>query len=390
MLFRKSQKRIALVVSAIALAASLILVDWRFISRAMTYPDNPIMAVEWYRPRALVVGHHQTALPVATTAPTPTFAAALEAVADYVAERNSTGLLVMHRGAIVWEQYWDGYDATSTFNAMSMSKSILGMMVGQAIAEGAIGSLNDPVAKYLPEWRADARSAITLRDLIYMQSGLRNERNTTRPTSDLVHLYIGSDIEKTALNIPSLRPPGEVFDYNNVNTQVLAIVLQRATGIPYPDYLSSRLWQPLGAFDASIWLDRPEGMAKTFCCLFATIHDWARVGQMLLHQGQFNGKQIIPAAWITEMLAPSPLEATFGKHIWVKARTPDHPNVDQAATEPYFADDTFCLDGRDLQRVFVVPSYDLVVVRMGEHPGNWDDAVIPNTLVKALQATENS
>jgi CubicO group peptidase (beta-lactamase class C family) len=381
---RKSHKRYALLATAIALTAALILTDWRFLSRAVTYPDTPIMAVDWYQPRAVVAGNHQTVLPVATTAPTPEFAAALQDVLTYVAERNSTGLLVMHQGQIVLEHYWGGYDSTSAFNAMSMSKSIVGMMIGVAIAEGAITSLDDPAAKYLPEWQHDERAAITLRDLIYMQSGLRNEDSTSNLTSDLVHLYIGSDIEKTTLHIPRVRPPGQVFDYNNVNTQVLAIALQRATGIPYPEYVSTRLWQPLGAFDASIWLDRPNGMAKTFCCLFATIHDWARVGQMLLHRGQFNGTQIIPAEWIAAMLTPSPIESTFGKHIWVKARTPDHPNVDQAATRPYLASDTFSLDGRDLQRVFVIPSYDLVVVRMGEDPGNWDDAVIPNTLVRAL------
>lgn len=384
MLLRKSHKRLALAMLAITLATLLMLVDWRFVRRAMTYPDAPIMAVDWYQPQALVAGQPGPPLRSATVPPSPQFAAALQAVSDYVAERNSTGLVVLHRGEIVLEQYWQGHDETSLFNAMSMSKTIVGILVGQAIAEGAMTSLDDPAAKYLPEWQQDDRAAITLRDLIYMQSGLRNERSTTRPTSDLVHLYLGSDVEKTALSVPSVRPPGQVFDYNNVNTQVLTIVLERATGTAYPDYLSTRLWQPLGAGDAAIWLDRPQGMAKTFCCLFGTPHDWARVGQMLLHRGKFNGTQVVPAGWITAMLEPSPLEATFGKHIWVKARTPDHPNVDQAATVPFIANDTFVLDGRDLQRVFVVPSQDLVVVRMGENPGNWDDAVIPNTLVRAL------
>lgn len=386
MTFRKSPRRLALIASAIALAAAIILVDWRFVTRAITYPDAPIMAVEWYRPRALITGRPSEPLPTAASQPTPAFAAALQEVAKYAETRNSTGLIVMHRGAIVLEQYWQGYDATSNFNAMSMSKSIVGMLVGMAIAEGAIHSLDDPATRYLPEWRSDERAAITLKDLIYMQSGLRNEQNTSRPTSDLVHLYIGSDVEKTALKIPLERPPGQAFDYNNVNSQVLAIVLQRATGMPYAEYLSTRLWQPLGAHNASVWLDRPEGMAKTFCCLFATARDWARIGQMLLQRGRFDETQVIPADWVEAMLKPSPLEASFGKHIWIKARTPDRPNVEQAASIPYLAEDTFCMDGRGLQRVFVVPSRELVVVRMGEQPETWDDAVVPNTLVAALEA----
>lgn len=344
------------------------------------------MAMDWYRPQSTISGNFQTALPTATAPPSANLDAALETVATYAAERNSTGLIVSHRGNLVLERYWQGYGETSPFNAMSMTKTIVGLLIGQAIAEGAIPSLDEPAATYLPEWQNDSRASITLRDLIYMQSGLRNERSTTRITSDLVHLYIGSDVERTALTIPSLRPPGEVFDYNNVNTQVLAIVLQRATGISFDQYLSTRLWQPLGAKDASMWRDRPRGMEKTFCCLFATARDWARIGQLLLDRGRFGETQIIPSAWIEEMLTPSPLESSFGKHIWVKARTPDHPNVDTTATAAYADPQAFHLDGRGVQRVFILPTYDLVVVRMGEQPNNWDDSVIPNTLASGLRS----
>ena len=383
MLRRHLYKRILLVM-AIALTVVLALVDWRLISRAATYPDAPIMAVEWYRPLAPVAGRYQAALPIATAAPSPEFAEALQQVSEYAATRNSTGLIVMHRDAIVLEQYWQGYDQTSRFNAMSMSKSLVGLLIGQAIAEGSITSLDEVAANYLPEWRRDERNQITLKDLIYMQSGLRNEDSTSSPLSDLVQLYVGSTVEKTALKVPSVKPPGQVFEYNNVNSQILAIVLQRATSMAYGDYLSSQLWQPLAAQAAAVWLDRSNGMAKTFCCFFATARDWARVGQMLLHQGQFANTRIIAANWITEMLTPSPLEATFGKHIWVAARTSDHPNVDTAATVPFLAADTFLLDGRGLQRVFVVPSQSLVIVRIGEQPATWDDSVIPNILVSSL------
>lgn len=388
--FRKRQRRFVLLVAAIAVAALLILPDWRFVSRALTYPDQPIMLVDWYQPRAVVAGGDDMALSVAASPSTPELAAALAAVEDYAAERNSTGLLVLHRGQLLLEKYWQGYDQTAQFNAMSMSKSIVGLLVGQAIAEGAIASIDDPAATYLPEWRRGDRAKITLRDLLYMQSGLRNERSTTSPTSDLVQLYIGSDIEKTALSIPSVQPPGRVFDYNNVNSQVLAIILQRATGVPYSDYLATRLWHPISARAGSLWLDRPNGFPKTFCCLFATARDWARIGQLLLDRGRWQGRQVIPADWLEAMLEPSPLEATYGKHIWVKARTADHPNIETTATAPYLDPQGFHLDGRGIQRVFVMPNYDLVIVRMGEQPDTWDDAVIPNTLAAALDSPAGS
>lgn len=364
-----------------------LLVDWRLVKRAATYPEAPIMAVDWYEPKAIVPGVTERP-PLPAIAPPEALVKALQTVSAYAQDRNSTGLIVMHRGQILLEDYWQGYDANSAFNSMSMAKTIVALLIGTAIAEGHINSLDDAVAQYIPEWGQDERSKITLKDLIYMQSGLRNERRKDTPTSDLVQMYLGSDVAQVALGVPAIAPPGQAFDYNNVNSQVLALVLQRATGVSYADYLSTRLWQPLKASDAGVWLDRPNGTAKTFCCFFATARDWARVGHMLLHQGRAGQTQVASPDWLQQMLQPSPTEPTFGAHVWIKARTPDYPNVDEAASAPFLAADTFYLDGRDLQRVYVIPSWDLVVVRMGEAPGNWDDAVIPNTLVRALSQQE--
>ena len=157
---RQRQRRLVLLVAAIALAAALIFPDWRFIRRALTYPEQPIMAVDWYRPQAVVAGVDSAPLPVATQHPSPDLATALKTVADYAAERNSTGLLVMYQGEIVLEQYWQGYDETSPFNAMSMSKSLVGLLIGQALAEGAIASLDEPAINYLPEWQGDNRPSL--------------------------------------------------------------------------------------------------------------------------------------------------------------------------------------------------------------------------------------
>jgi CubicO group peptidase (beta-lactamase class C family) len=357
------------------------LVDWRMMSRAITYPTAPIMAVDWYQPLTPVPGNWRQPLPEADPATAPVSAEALAAVSAYAARHNSTGLIVLHRGQIIWEEYWQGYGPDSRFNAMSMSKTVVALLLGIAIAEGHIESVADPVARYLPEWGQDDRAAITLADLLYMQSGLRNEDRTDSPFSDLVQMYVGSRVNQTALRVPSQRSPAEVYEYNNVNTQILSLVLERATGEAYPAYLSSRLWQPLGATDAAIWLDRPGGDAKTFCCLFATARDWARVGQLWLDQGRVGARAVVPPDWIAAMAAPSPLEATYGSHIWIKARTADYPNVDTAATTAFVDADTVYLDGRGLQRVYVMPQRQLVVVRMGEDTDQWDDAVIPNTLL---------
>lgn len=362
-------------------------VDWRLLGRSLTYPDRPITSANWYQPQQLVSGVGTQAPPLAKAETTEIPAEALQTALDFAEEQNSVALLVMHRDRLVLEQYWQGHQASDPVNSMSMVKTLLALLIGVAIDEGHIGSIQDPVGTYISEWADDPRGDITLADLLYMQSGLRNDNRTDTLRSDLVQLYGGSNAQKLVLKIPLDRSPGEVFDYSNFNSQLLSLVLERATGEAFGDYLSSRLWQPLGAGDGFLWLDRPGGQSKPFCCFFATAPDWVRLGQMLLHGGSVGDRQIIPAAWIQQMLQESPLEPTFGLHIWLKARTADYPQVNRASSAPFAAADTFYLDGRHHQRVYVIPSEELVIVRLGEDPPAWNDAVIVNAIVEGLRST---
>ena len=359
-------------------------VDWRLWARSLTYPETPITSANWYQPQQLVSGVGPQAPPLAKTETTEISPAALQRAADFAEAQNSVALLIMHRDRLVFEKYWQGHQANDPVNSMSMVKTLLALLIGVAIDEGHIGSIQDPVSTYLSEWANDPRGDITLADLLYMQSGLRNDDRTDTLRSDLVKLYGGSDTQKLVLHIPLESAPGEVFDYSNFNSQLLSLVLERATSESFSTYLSTRLWQPLGAGDGFLWLDRPRGHAKPFCCFFATAPDWVRLGQMLLHGGKVGSTQVIPQRWIQQMLVESPLEPTFGMHIWLKARTADYPQVNRASSAP-FAADTFYLDGRHHQRVYVIPSEELVIVRIGEDPPAWDDAVIVNAIVAGLR-----
>ena len=362
------------------LGGTAIIVNWTFIQRLFTYPENPITNVDWYQPRELVKGN-PIELPEAES---KIDRASLEKISAYAESTDSSALLVMHRGELVLEKYWQGFKPASTFNSMSMSKTITALLIGMAIESGKIESELDPVANYIPEWQGD-RSQITIQDLLYMQSGLRNWDDAENPASDLVQMYASTDADAIALKIPAEQSPGQAFNYNNANTQILSEVLERATGKRYADYLADKLWQPLQANDAFIWLDRPNGNTKAFCCLFATPRDWAKVGQLFLDRGRVNGKQIVDAAWLDQMKQPSDLVDKYGYHLWLKARTDNKPGVyDLAASKPFLAEDTFYLDGASNQRVYIIPSQDLVIVRVGEKPQDWDDSVIPNTLVRGL------
>ncbi|NJO97653.1 MAG: serine hydrolase [Pleurocapsa sp. CRU_1_2] len=302
----------------VVISGSAIALNWTFLRRVVTHPDNSITNTDWYKPLAKVKGK-PSAIPVATSKSIPQDS--LNKILAYAQANNSSALLVLHKGEMVLERYWRNFTPTSTSNSMSLSKTVVALLIGIAIEEGHIDSELDPVAKYIPEWSEDERKKITLQDLMYMQSGLRNEDNTYSLTSDLVQMYAGSNADAVAVNIPAIQSPGNAFDYNNANTQILGIVLERATGEKYVDYLSTRLWQPLKANDAAIWLDQPQGHPKTFCCLFATPQDWGKVGQLFINRGNVNNKQIVASAWLDKMTQPSSVESSYGYQIWLKAKT---------------------------------------------------------------------
>ena len=362
------------IVSGIAVA-----LNWTLLRRIFTYPEDAITNVDWYQPREIVKGNAVNLPQAKPTIDRPT----LKKISDYARAADSSALLVMHQGNLILEKYWQGFEPNDTFNSMSMSKTITALLIGIAIQEGHIESELTPVANYIPEWQ-DARRKITIQDLLYMQSGLRNWDSRENPASDLVRMYASPDTDAIALNIPAEQLPQQIFSYNNANTQILSKVIETATDVKYANYLSSRLWQPLQASDASIWLDRPNGNSKAFCCLFATPKDWAKIGQLFLDRGRINGKQIVSAAWLDKMQQPSSVNSNYGYHMWLEARTDNKPGSDRSASQPFIAEDTFYLDGASQQRVYVIPSQELVIVRVGEKPKQWDDSIIPNTLVKSL------
>jgi CubicO group peptidase (beta-lactamase class C family) len=287
--------------------------------------------------------------------------------------------VVAHRGELVLERYFGGAGPDSLTNSMSMSKTLIGMLVGVAIRDRSIESIDASIGDLVPSWRGD-RAAITLRDLLQMTAGLRRSAFVWNPWSDLAQMHMGNDLRAVALAVPRIEPPGERFSYNNVNTQVLAAALENATGRRLAHYLSESLWQPLGAGDAQWWLDREGGMPKAYCCIFARPRDWIRVGLLLHHRGRVGEREVVPEAWIDAMLTPSAREPSYGLHVRLGEPGP------WWMTEPFVPPDVIILDGKDFQRVYVVPSHDLIVVRVGEAPWpwEWDESFLVNTLVRGL------
>ncbi|WP_101757403.1 serine hydrolase [Oceanicoccus sp. KOV_DT_Chl] len=230
-----------------------------------------------------------------------------------------------------------------------MHKTVVALLVGVAIADGAIGSVDDKVVRYFPEWAADSRGAITIRDLLTMSSGLEQYPFSLNPfagKSAFRFLFAG-DRERVALTTVQRWQPQATYDYNDINAQLLGLLLERATGMRYRDYLQEKLWQPMGGQAAQVWLDHEQGLAMTACCLLAPAQDWARIGLLMKNGGELNGKQIIPRDWITAMLTPSTLNSSYGYFTWLgkdlKAFA-DQKIADKPGAYEYWQSEAFAVD----------------------------------------------
>lgn len=315
-----------------------------------------------------------------------------EAVAqaiDYVRPMHTQSLLVWQGGALQLEWYGPGFDAGSRSSTASMMKPVLALAVGGAIAQGKIASVEAPIGAYLGEWAKDPRGAITIRQLLQMTSGLlKDGPATTDPRG--AELMLGVRMEQVLLQTPLVGIPGEAFQYNNTNSALLGLILERATGQRYADWLSRTVWAPIGARDAAVWLDRPGGLARAACCLVATGRDWLRLGLLIKDRGRVAGRPVIDGAWIDAMSAASPRNPNFGYQMWraspyapVRGYGGGPPPV--PAAEPFVAEEMVYFDGAGGQRVYVSARHDLVIVRIGKAAQSWDDAALPNIVVRGLR-----
>ncbi|QFU76603.1 class C beta-lactamase-related serine hydrolase [Halioglobus maricola] len=332
-------------------------------------------------------------LPVAPSGLASISGDALADMVEYAAYFDSFSLLVLHRGQVQLEWYRDDYSAASLTQSQSMHKSIQALLIGQALAEGLIASIDDPVGKYLSEWRDDPRGDITINELLQMSSGLESFSGGFNPWGDAFRWLYADDTRAATLAFGQSGAAGEQFDYNDLNAQLLGLVLSEATGERYADYLSRVLWQPLGNSDAQVWLDRPGGEAMHACCLLATTRDWARLGQLLLQEGQWDGEAVLDAQWIQRAATPSPHTPHYGFQIWLASNVQANPRKTGYQRKADWLDPaTFYFSGYGAQRVYVSPNYDLVIVRTGPAAGyfpkiieEWDNSFLVNRAIQGLQ-----
>jgi CubicO group peptidase (beta-lactamase class C family) len=302
---------------------------------------------------------------------------------DYWLERNrNTGLLVMKDGEILAERYQYQRTSEHRLASASMAKTVVSMLVGIALSESRIESIDDRADKYVQGLKGHPYGETPLRHLLTMSSGVR-----------FVEMYDGKDDASTLANLsarqkseggvatvlPFMRrngPPGEKFSYASAETQVLGLVLREATGRPLADYLTEKIWQPMGAEADASWLIDNSGQEAAFCCLNAVLRDFARLGLLLAHDGNWRGRQLIPAAWVIEAttvpanqpyLRPGAVTDTlgYGYQTWIG---PLHTVDDDRRL--------FLLWGVRGQRIYVDPRSRLVMVHTAVHAESVDTAAL--------------
>jgi len=395
-----SVARVAAIVAGLGLfaLAAFLAADWRFYKRYLSFdPATSFVDIDWFEPFDVVAGGN--VLPIATVPPHARSIepAALDAALAVARETGSLSLLVWHAGAMQLEWYGEGRNAGDIMESASMHKSVLALLIGIAIDDGAIASVEEPAATYIEEWRADERSAITIRNLLHMATGLGRPARRSGPFSDHVRIRHGTDWAPIVFRYGLEDPPATVFSYNNINSQVLGILLERATGRRYAEYLEEKLWSRVAESEARVFLDSPNGLARTSGSLLTPPRNWLRLGLLYLDCGRVGDEQVVSKSWMREVTAPSPLNPNYGYHVWLgNVHEPERGYgkgvpafVPHSA--PFAADDVVYFDGAGGQRVYVVPSHELVIVRTGlpaRDPATgaflWDDALLPNILIAGV------
>ena len=282
-----------------------------------------------------------------------------DSLASLLSDLGTVAVLVVKNREVIYEKYDDGYSDTSLSNSFSVAKSITSLLVGAAIREGLIRSENDLVGNYLPEFSTGLATKLRIRDLLTMSSGSDWNESYANPFSVTTEAYYGSDLRSTATSVTIKKQPGSYFSYKSGDTELLGLVLEKATGRSLASYAAEKLWRPLGAEQPALWsTDRTGGSAKAYCCFNSNARDFARLGQLMLDSGRWNGTTIINPdyfkASVTGCLIPDETGTPanyYGYQWWIR---PSYPGV-------------FYARGILGQYIIIIPSRQLVLVRLGHN-----------------------
>ncbi len=286
----------------------------------------------------------------------------------YLKDTWTTGLLILHQDSIKHESYYLGHSETQTHISWSVAKSFVSALLGIALEEGKFASIEDPVTKYVPELKGSGYDGVRIKDILQMSSGVRFNEDYVDFYSDINRFgrsfALGSSLDDFCASLVNEKPPGTVNHYVSIDTQVLGMLLKRVTGQSLSSYLEEKIWHPIGMEHDAQWISDNEGMEVALGGLNVTLRDYARFGQLMLNQGQFNGQQIIPAQWIEDSITPDAPHVMPGPSSKYKSNF----GYGYQWWIPEDADGAFLARGVYNQFIYIYPKKDLVIVKNSANP----------------------
>lgn len=280
-----------------------------------------------------------------------------------IIDSNDThAFIVIQNGQLLYEKYWDGYTPKTLSGSFSAAKSIISLLIGIALDEGKIKSLEEPVSNYVPHFKNEGLDKVRIKDLLTMSSGTNYRESDLSYFSLNASAYYGDDEGYLISKLKAKEPAGVNWQYRSADTQVLGFIVEKAFGQNISDLVSERFMKPMGAEADALWLlDGNKQHEKAFCCFNGVAHDYARFGQLVLNNGKWNGKQIVSESYIKAATTPAS---------YLKDPNENGNPVDFYGYQYWMfkeqGHDVVAQNGLFGQYVFIIRDKNAVVVRLGE------------------------
>jgi len=271
---------------------------------------------------------------------------------------QTVAYVIVKNDSLLHEQYWDGFGEDSRSNSFSMAKTFVSILIGMAVDEGKIKSIDQPVSDFLPEFKEGDNAKLTIKHLLTMSSGINFDENYVNPIAYPAAAYYGSDLKKLTYGYKVTEEPGKTFKYLSGNSELLGFIIEKATGKTLSEYMSEKLWKPLGAKNTALWSMDNNGMEKAYCCFNSNARDFARIGELYLDSGKWNGVQLINPDYVARSIVPADLVDVDGVKI-------DNYGYAWWLMPDYKGHNIFYARGILGQYIICIPDQKMVVVRLG-------------------------
>lgn len=322
----------------------------------------------------------------------------IDELTGYAEKNGSDSFIIFEKDQIISESYFGDITSASLINSKSLAKPLGTIAIGRAMKMGFIESLDQSASDFIVEWKGTDKEQILLRHLLQMRSGLLPQAYAPKVEDVLNRAYLHPrHIEVIIHEYPLVDKPGSRYEYSNANSELVSIIIERATSTPYQDWIEKEVLAPLGASGGKVWMNRQGGKAHSGCCIGLTSETYLKLGIVILQDGVWKGEPFVSKAFVKDMLTSTPENIHSGMGVYLGrdynknrgAANPDNKSGFGGTlhSEPYIDKDLALFDGNGNQVVYIMPSRDVVAMRLGPTPKSdkpWDNAYIPNVISRAL------